>query len=55
MCVSHLSVMEEGYRPAMRVPTVTGLDGDPADLISDGDWVRVDADRGTVEISKKEL
>ena len=38
-----------------RVPTVTGLDGDPSDLISDGDWVRVDADRGTVEITKKEL
>ena len=36
-----------------RVPTVTDLDRDPSDLISDGDWVRVDADRGIVEITKR--
>lgn len=36
----------------MRVPAVTGLDRDPLDVIATGDWVRVDADRGVVEIHK---
>jgi len=34
----------------MRVPSVTELDGDPIALIRTGDRVRVDGDRGTVEI-----
>jgi predicted aconitase with swiveling domain len=37
----------------MRVPTVTGLDQDPSDAIETGDWVRVDADRGLVEVTKR--
>ena len=36
----------------MRIPTVTDLDGDPFALIASGDWVRVDADHGRVEIWK---
>lgn len=36
----------------MRVPSVTELDGDPLAVIETGDWVRVDGDRGTVEIWK---
>jgi hypothetical protein len=39
----------------MRVPAITDLDGDPLALISTGDWVLVDADRGIVEIRKKEV
>ena len=34
----------------MRVPSITELDRDPLELIETGDWVRVDADRGVVEI-----
>jgi len=34
----------------MRVPSVTDLDRDPLELIATGDWVKVDADRGIVEI-----
>lgn len=34
----------------LRVPTVTGLDGDPCELIRSGDWVRVDGDVGTVSV-----
>jgi predicted aconitase with swiveling domain len=34
----------------MRIPTLTDLDRDPLDLIASGDWIRVDADRGIVEI-----
>jgi uncharacterized protein len=37
----------------MRIPSITGLDRDPLDLIETGDWVKVDADRGTVEIRKR--
>jgi predicted aconitase with swiveling domain len=33
-----------------RVPTITALDQDPTEVIKTGDWVRVDADNGLVEI-----
>jgi predicted aconitase with swiveling domain len=36
----------------MRVPSVTGLDQDPLVVIETGDWVKVDADRGVVEVRK---
>ena len=39
----------------MRIPAVTDLDRDPLDLIETGDQVRVDGDRGVVEIWKKSL
>jgi predicted aconitase with swiveling domain len=37
----------------MRIPTVTELDRDPLAIIETGDWVRVDGDEGTIEITKK--
>jgi predicted aconitase with swiveling domain len=37
----------------MRIPTVTDFDRDPLDLIETGDRVRVDGDRGLVEIWKR--
>jgi uncharacterized protein len=36
----------------MRIPAVTALDRDPLDFIETGDVVRVDGDRGTVEVWK---
>lgn len=36
-----------------RAPAITDLDGDPLSVIETGDWVRVDADAGIVEITKK--
>jgi uncharacterized protein len=36
----------------MRVPSITDLDRNPLEVIETGDWVRVDADRGIVEIQK---
>ena len=33
-----------------RVPSVTALEPDPLETIVTGDWVRIDADSGTVEI-----
>ena len=35
-----------------RAPAMTDFDRDPLTLIETGDWVRVDADRGLVEIIK---
>ena len=37
----------------MRAPAVTELDRDPLTVIETGDWVKVDADRGVVEVTKK--
>jgi len=37
----------------MRIPTVTDFDRDPLDLIETGDRVRVDGDRGVVEVWKR--
>ena len=36
----------------MRVPAVTDLDQDPVEVIMTGDWVKVDGDKGVVEITK---
>ena len=36
----------------MRVPAVTDLDQDPVEVIATGDWVKVDGDKGIVEITK---
>jgi hypothetical protein len=37
----------------MRTPSVTELDQDPLAVIETGDWVKVDGDRGIVEVTKK--
>ena len=34
-------------------PAVTDLDRDPLEVIETGDWVRVDGDRGIVEVTKR--
>lgn len=36
-----------------RVPTVTDLDQDPVEVIRTGDWVRIDADGGVVEVKER--
>jgi predicted aconitase with swiveling domain len=36
-----------------RIPAVTEFDQDPTEVIATGDWVRVDADQGFIEITKK--
>ena len=37
----------------MRIPSITELDRNPLEVIETGDWVRVDADNGIVEVRKK--
>ncbi|HUI77323.1 MAG TPA: DUF126 domain-containing protein [Bryobacteraceae bacterium] len=34
-------------------PAVTGFDQDPLSVIETGDWVKVDGDRGVVEVTKR--
>ena len=36
-----------------RAPAITDLDQDPLSLIATGDWVKVDADRGVGEVTKR--
>jgi phosphohistidine swiveling domain-containing protein len=36
-------------------PTVGDCDQDPSKLIDTGDWVRVDANKGIVEATKKDV
>ncbi|HLB31506.1 MAG TPA: DUF126 domain-containing protein [Gammaproteobacteria bacterium] len=36
------------------VPCVTDLDQDPLEVIETGDWVKLDGDRGVVEILKRQ-
>ena len=35
-------------------PAVTDLDQDPLEVISTGDWVKVDGDKGIVEVTKRD-
>lgn len=35
------------------IPTVDELDQNPCEVIETGDWVKVDAPKGTVEVTKK--
>ena len=37
----------------MHAPALTEFDRDPLEVIETGDWVKVDADRGVVEITKQ--
>jgi hypothetical protein len=37
----------------MHAPALTEFDRDPLAVIETGDWVKVDADRGVVEVTKK--
>ncbi|EIW16626.1 aconitase X swivel domain-containing protein [Pelosinus fermentans] len=37
----------------IHAPAVTGLNQDPLEIIQSGDWVKIDADQGIVEVTKK--
>jgi predicted aconitase with swiveling domain len=39
----------------MRTPTMTDLDQNPLEVIKTGDWVKVDADNGIVEVVSSEV
>lgn len=37
----------------LNIPTVDELDQNPCEIIETGDWVKVDAEKGIVEVTKK--
>ena len=37
----------------IHAPAVTALDQDPLEVIASGDWVKVDADRSIIEVTKE--
>jgi predicted aconitase with swiveling domain len=37
---------------ATRVPALTGLNKDPLKVIQTGDWVKIDADAGVIEVTR---
>jgi hypothetical protein len=50
MVIARISAKSALGAVVARVPTLTDLDADPVDLISTGDYVRVDASNGQLEI-----
>jgi uncharacterized protein len=50
MIVASLSTKSALGAVVTRVPAVTDLDRDPCELIRTGDWVRVDATHGLIEV-----
>lgn len=55
MIFVHMSTKVALGAVVTRVPTVTGLDADPCAVIRTGDWVRIDADHGVVELTPSAL
>jgi predicted aconitase with swiveling domain len=53
MIITRISTKSALGAVVTRVPAVTDLDADPCEVIATGDWVRVDADHGTVEVTKR--
>jgi len=50
MIITRLSTKSALGAVVTRVPAVTDLDRDPCQVIRTGDWVRVDADHGLIEV-----
>jgi len=38
----------------MHIPAVAELDKDPTEVVASGDWVKVDGDKGIVEVTKRD-
>jgi uncharacterized protein len=50
MIITRISAKSALGAVVTRVPAITDLDQDPCEVISTGDWVRVDADNGIVAV-----
>jgi predicted aconitase with swiveling domain len=55
MVITRVSAKSALGAVVTRVPTLTDLDDDPVELIRTGDYVRVDADLGQLEVYRKGL
>jgi len=54
MIVSEINPQTASGGLVMHIPVVTDLDRNPLEVIKTGDWVRIDADKGVVEVTEKE-
>lgn len=52
LIVKHITSKSALGSVVMHIPTVTDLDQNPLDVITNGDWVKINADNGTVEVIK---
>lgn len=52
MIITRISTKSALGAVVTRVPAVTDLDGDPCQVIRTGDWVRVDATHGLIEVKR---
>lgn len=52
MVIAKISAKSALGAVVTRVPTLTGLDSDPCVVIATGDYVRIDADSGYLEVFK---
>ncbi len=55
MVFPRMDARTAGAVAAMKIPSVTDLDGDVFALVDVDDWVRVDGDLGRVEVRKRTL
>ena len=53
MIIGRISAKSALGAVVTRVPAITDLDGDPVELIRTGDYVRVDADLGQLEVYRR--
>lgn len=54
MVFPRMDARTAGAAAAMKIPIVTDLEEDVFSLVDVGDWVKVDGDRGVVEVCKQE-
>ena len=54
MVIKHVNSLTAMGAVVMRVPTMTDFDEDPVEQIRTGDWVKVDADKGIIDVKKRD-
>ena len=55
MLISEINTKSAAGAVIVRAPAVTEFDADPCEVIRTGDWVRVDADSGVVEVFRRDM
>lgn len=53
LIIKHITSKSALGAVVMHIPTVTDLNQNPLDVITNGDWVKINADNGTIEVIKQ--
>jgi len=53
LIINHITSKSALGAVVMHIPTVTDLNQNPLDVITSGDWVKINADNGTIEVIKQ--